>query len=436
MITKEEYQARRQKLADHLPSNSLAVIPAGKEVLRNGDAHYRFRQSSDFYYLTGFQEPDGLLLVTSGPESKSILFNQPRDPEKEQWTGKRLGQEAAPEVLGVDIAYCMDELDRYFPEYLANQYAVYFSVGCCAEWEARLLKTWRKVAGKIRQGIHAPEALFDLSPILSEMRLFKSPAELDLMRKAADFSVAAHRRAMQACRHLTNESQLEAEWLYELTRQGCRNTAYDPIVASGENACILHYTKNDAMLSQGDLILIDAGGEFENYAADITRTFPSSGRFSDAQREIYRLVLQAQRAGMARIRPGCPWHEIQSAIVSVLTTGLVELGILHGRVDELIANQAYRPFYMHQSGHWLGLDVHDVGQYKVDSRWRPLASGMVLTVEPGIYIHPKTPDIDARWLGIGIRIEDDIHVTNDGFENFSAALAVELDDVEATVRGN
>lgn len=436
MITKEEYQARRQKLANQLPSNSLAVIPAAKEVFRNGDAHYRFRQASDFYYLTGFQEPEALLLVTSGPNSESILFNQPRDPAKEQWTGKRLGQEAAPDVLGVDVAYCLGDLDQYFPEYLANQYAVYFSWACSQEWEQRLLKTWRMVAGKTRQGIHAPDALFDLSPILSEMRLFKSPAELDLMRKAADISVAAHRRAMQSCRRLRNEYQLEAELLYELTRQGCRGLAYDPIVASGENACILHYTRNDAALSQEDLILIDAGGEFENYAADITRTFPMSGRFSGEQREIYHLVFQAQSAGMACIRPGCLWHEIQNTIVSVLTTGLVELGILRGQVDELIASNAYRPFYMHNSGHWLGLDVHDVGQYKVDSRWRPLAPGMVLTVEPGIYIHPKMPGIDPRWLGIGVRIEDDIHVTNDGFENFSAALAVEIDDVEAVVRGD
>lgn len=435
MITQKEYQARRRELANRLPVDCIAVIPAASESLRNGDSHYRFRQDSDFYYLTGFNEPDALLLVVAGTKGESILFNRPRNPMEEQWTGVRLGQEDACKALGVDVAYSISDLDTRLPELLINKQAIYYAIGQYPTWAKRILKAWQVVKKQGRRGIAAPEAFCDLAPIIGEMRLFKSDAEIKLMQRAADISVVAHQRAMRACREATYEYQLEAELLYEFTSQGCRSTAYDSIVAGGSNACILHYTENNKPLRPGDLVLIDAGGEFENYAADITRTYPINGRFSEEQRLIYELVLRAQQAGIARVQPGCPWDEVQRVIVGILTAGLVELGILRGSVNELIENEAYKPFYMHQSGHWLGLDVHDCGRYKLQGKWRSLEPGMVLTVEPGLYIPSDLKGVDPRWWGIGVRIEDDIHVTSDGHKNLSGALAVQVDDLEALIGG-
>ena len=435
MILQKEYQLRRSELAKRLPSGSIAVIPAASESLRNGDAHYRFRQDSDFYYLTGFNEPDALLLIHAGNEGESVLFNRPRNPVEEQWTGVRLGQAGAKELLGMDAAYPITELSVRLPELLAGKEAVYYAMGRYPLWEAHILEAWKVVKGQIRRGVQAPEAFCDLAPHLGEMRLFKSPAEMALMQRAADISVVAHQHAMRACRKSTHEYQLEAELLYELTRQGSRSVAYDSIIAGGHNACILHYTDNNQPLNQGDLVLIDAGAEFENYAADITRTFPVSGHFTKEQRLIYELVLCAQKAGIACIRPGCLWDEVQKTIVQILTTGLVELGLLQGIVEDLITREAYKPFYMHNSGHWLGLDVHDVGCYKLDEKWRPLAPGMVLTVEPGLYISANMEGVDKRWWGIGVRIEDDIQVTIEGHKNLSEALAVNIDDLEALVCG-
>jgi len=435
MILQQEYQARRQELARRLPSGSIAIIPAASESLRNGDAHYRFRQDSDFYYLTGFNEPDALLLIKAGRQTESVLFNLPRDPLQEQWTGIRLGQEGACDVLGVDAAYPLDSLDEHLPQLLAGKQAVYYALGRNPAWELLILKAWQVVKGQTRRGVKAPEAFCDLAVIIGDMRLFKSEAEIALMKQAAKISVAAHQRAMRACRKADYEYQLEAELVYEFTRQGCRSVAYDSIVAGGRNACVLHYTDNNKPLHDGDLVLIDAGGEFENYAADITRTFPVNGQFSPEQRQIYELVLQAQKAGINCVRPGNPWPEIQQTMVQIITSGLVDLKLLQGDVDGLIAREAYKPFYMHQSGHWLGLDVHDCGRYKIDNQWRVLESGMVLTVEPGIYIPPELENVDSRWRGIGVRIEDDIRVTDDGHENLTADLEVEIASLEALVRG-
>ncbi len=432
MITQKEYQTRRRELASRLPTDSIAVIPAASEMLRNGDSHYRFRQDSDFYYLTGFNEPDALLLISA---DASILFNRPRNPAEEQWTGTRLGQDNACKVLGVDAAYPIAELTTRLPEFLIDKKAIYYAIGQRPEWAKQILNAWQMVKKQGRRGISAPEAFCDLAPLIGELRLFKSKAEIDLMQRAAQISVAAHQRAMKACSKATHEYQLEAELLYEFSRQGCRSVAYDSIVAGGSNACILHYTENNKPLQSGDLVLIDAGGEFENYAADITRTFPINGRFSPEQRLIYELVLRAQQAGIACVKPGCFWDEIQRTIVQILTAGLAELGILRGSIDELIEKEAYKRFYMHQSGHWLGLDVHDCGRYKLQGKWRPLEPGMVLTVEPGIYIHPDLDGVDSRWLGIGVRIEDDIHVTPDGHKNLSGDLLVEVADLEALIRG-
>ena len=435
MITKQDYQTRRQEVASRLPPSSIAVIPAASDVIRNGDSHYRFRQDSDFYYLTGFNEPDALLIITSGSASECFLFNRPKDPTQEQWTGVRLGQEGACEALGVTAAYPLESVDTRLPELLAGKKAIYSLVGRHPAWEKRIMAAWLQVKGQQRRGVEAPEAFCDLSPILSEMRLFKSNAEVALMRRAASISVAAHQRAMRSCKEATYEYELEAELLYEFFRQGCRYVAYDSIVAGGSRACVLHYNDNNQRLAQGSLVLIDAGGEYENYAADITRTFPVNGKYTPEQKLIYELVLRAQKAAIACVRPGCLWDEPQSIIVQILTAGLVDLGILHGCVEDLITQGAYRPFYMHQSGHWLGLNVHDVGAYKCAGQWRALAPGMVLTVEPGLYISPQIPGVDPRWQGIGVRIEDDILVTPEGSDNLSGALAVDVDDIEALIRG-
>lgn len=435
MITIAEYQTRRQTLAQRLPSHSVAVIPAAQEVLRNGDAHYRFRQRSDFYYFTGFQEPDAVLLIVAEPDAQVILFNRPRHLSEEQWQGKRLGQDDAPQVLGIDAAYPLDDLDSYLSTLLMGKQHIAYCVGQDEEWDQRILTAWQQTKQKVRSGVTAPEILIDLAPIIGEMRLFKSIAEIELMREASRITVAAHQRAMRACRDVRYEYELEAELLYEFMRQGCRSVAYDSIVAGGDNACTLHYTANDHALVPGELVLIDAGGEFQLYAADVTRTFPVNGQFSAEQRSIYELVLKAQKAGIAAIQPGTPWHSVQTIIVTVITQGLLALGILEGELQALIDTAAYKPFYMHNSGHWLGLDVHDCGRYRIDGEWRILEPGMVLTVEPGIYISKGMVGVEERWWGIGVRIEDDILVTAHGYENLTAALMVEIADIEAYMRG-
>jgi Xaa-Pro aminopeptidase len=431
MITQEEYKERRKKLGQNLPQGSIAIIPAAHEVVRNGDALYRFRQDSHFYYLTGFNEPEALLMVISGQEEQSILFNRPSNPEEERWTGRRLGQEKAVSELGVQKAFPLSRLEDELPKLLSDKSAIYYAVGRNQKLEKIILKSLVTVKDQVRRGIKVPESLCDLEPILGEMRLFKSKAEMKLMREASRSSVEAHKRAMRQCKQVQYEYELEAELIYEFTRQGCRSVAYDPIVACGENACILHYTKNDQLLEKGTLVLIDAGGEYENYAADITRTIPVNGRFSPEQKSIYNLVLKSQKAGIEAIKPGVPWDRVQQVILRILTEGLCALDLLKGNVEELIAQQAYRPFYMHNSGHWLGLDVHDSGVYKKNGVWRDLEPGMVLTVEPGLYISSNTPGVDRRWWGIAVRIEDDVLVTDNGVEVLTAALPVEIADIEA-----
>jgi Xaa-Pro aminopeptidase len=433
MIITNDYVTRRVQLAKQMRPGAIAIIPAANEVPRSGDTYFRFRQDSDFYYLTGFNEPKALLIIFSGNKGESYLFNRPRDQAVEQWTGKRLGQDDACEALNVAGAYSIEDLDSKLPDLMAGTSAIYYALGRHPLYEKKILRALQQIKGQIRRGLKAPEEICDLEPLLSEMRLKKSEAEVVLMHKAADVSVRAHERTMRACRSLQNEQQLEAELLYEFTRGGCRSVAYDPIVGGGANACILHYTDNNQPLRDGELVLIDAGGEYQNYASDITRTFPVNGRFSPEQRAIYELVLTAQKAGIARVRPGIAWNEIQQAIVKVLTTGLHDLGLLKGDVENLIASEAYKPFYMHNSGHWLGLDVHDAGLYKVNNEWRLLEPGMVLTVEPGLYLGEMT-GVAKRWQNIGVRIEDDILVTKNGHDNLTASLAVEIADIEALMR--
>lgn len=434
MINQQEYLQRRQHLALQLPADSVAIIPASSELLRNGDSHYRFRQASDFYYLTGFNEPEALLIITSGKESQSILFNRPRNPAEEQWTGPRLGQDGATKELRMNQAFPISSLAKELPKLLMGKSAIYYAIGRHPHLEMVILAAFNTIKHEVRRGAKSPDTFGDLDPILGEMRLIKSAAEIDLMRRAAVISVNAHKAAMKKCKHLEYEYQLEAELCYEFIRQGCRSVAYDPIVGSGENACVLHYTDNNATLAQGALVLIDAGGEYGNYAADITRTFPVSGRFSPEQKSIYELVLKAQKAGIAAIKPGLAWNAVQQIIIHILTEGLCQLGILSGNVEELIKQEAYKPFYMHNSGHWLGLDVHDAGAYKVNNEWRPLEAGMVLTVEPGLYISENLSGVDKRWLGIGVRIEDDVLVTPTGYDVLTADLPVDVDEIEALMR--
>jgi Xaa-Pro aminopeptidase len=429
MITLEEYKARREKLAKMLPKNSIALIFAAPIILRNGDATFRFRQNSDFYYLTGFNEPNALLVIDTSDESKSILFNKPRNEAEEQWTGKLLGQDNAPSQLGVDIAYSIEEIDEHLSLLLLNKDAIYYDISQNENWNKHIFPNWLLSKNQNRHG-SVCESFQDLKPLISEMRLIKSKDEIALMKKASEISISAHMRAMQKAKTLSSESELESEILYELNRLGCRNVAYESIVASGNNACTLHYIENNQQLNSKELILIDAGGEYENYAADITRVFPKNGKFSEEQRQIYELVLKAQKAGINAIKPGCPWNEVQLIIVKILTEGLLELEILTGNIDDLIKNEAYKAFYMHGSGHWLGLDVHDCGRYKIDNVWRNLEEGMVLTVEPGLYIQEGSENVDKRWFGIGVRIEDDIVVTKDGYENLTGDLIKEVCDIE------
>ncbi|MCW8470509.1 Xaa-Pro aminopeptidase [Fluoribacter gormanii] len=434
MISQQEYQTRRNQLAKKLPEGSIAIIPAAREVLRNGDAHYRFRQDSNFYYLTGFNEPDALLVLIRDESSQSILFSRTRNPAEEQWTGKRLGQDGALSELGMHAAFPIGSVAEELPKLLSGKSAIYYALARNPDLEKTIMHSLVTLKGQVRRGVKVPDQLCDLEPILGEMRLFKSDAELDLMRRAATISVKAHEQAMRRCKHLEHEYQLEAELIYEFSRHGCRSVAYDPIVGCGENACILHYTDNNKPLHRGSLVLIDAGGEYENYAADITRTFPVNGKFSPEQKSIYELVLKAQKAGIAAVKPGLPWNAVQQIMIRILTEGLCALGILQGDVDELVAKEAYKPFYMHNSGHWLGLDVHDCGLYKVHGEWRPLEPGMVLTVEPGLYISSTIPGVDKRWWDIGVRIEDDVVVTKTGHEVLTAALPVEVDEIEALMR--
>lgn len=427
------YQSRRDALARQLQPDSIAMIPAAQSVCRNSDTHYRFRQDSDFYYLTGFNEPDAVLFIASHGES--ILFNRPHDPIAEQWTGKRVGDDAI-RVVGVNQAFSIDALDTQLPLLLANKQAIYCDIGRYPSWEARLMHAWQVVKKQGRRGVDAPHSFCDLEPIVSELRLIKDAHEIHCMEQAAAATIAGHQRAMRACQRATNEYQLESELLYGFTQAGCRNIAYDSIVAFGDNACILHYSDNNQPMTAGNLVLIDAGAEYDYYAADVTRTFPLNGRFTTAQRAIYTIVFHAQQAGIACIKPGCSWDSIQTVMVREITQGLLALGLLQGTLDALIEAEAYKPFYMHSSGHWLGLDVHDCGHYKRDGRWRLLEAGMVLTVEPGIYIREGMPDVDVAYHGIGVRIEDDILVTETGYRNLTAALVSSPDDIEAFICGS
>jgi Xaa-Pro aminopeptidase len=423
------YVRRRAKLAQHI-GNGVAVVSTAPERLRNRDAHYPYRYDSYFYHLTGFTEPEAVVVMVVGDKPRNLLFCREKNEEREIWDGFRHGPLAAKEKFGFDETYVIDQLDKLMPDLLADQPAVYAHLGSDSAWDARVLGWLNEVRNRARTGVAAPRDIADIHTLLDDMRLIKDADELATMRRAAAISTDAHVRAMRSTRAGVTEYQIEAELLHEFRRLGAQSPAYTSIVASGANACVLHYVSNDATLKDGDLLLIDAGCELDGYASDITRTFPVNGRFSAPQKAIYELVLAAQSAAMAEVRVGQAWNMPHDAAVKVLAQGLIDLKLLAGSLQEVLEKESYRKFYMHRTGHWLGLDVHDAGDYKRNGQWRALQPGMVLTVEPGCYIRPGE-GVPAEFANIGVRIEDDVVVTTGACEILTAAAPKTVGDIES-----
>ncbi|MBV5308054.1 Xaa-Pro aminopeptidase [Chromatium okenii] len=430
-MTNTEYHRRQRTLLHTIGRSSVVIVPAARESIRNRDVHYPFRQHSDFSYLTGFPEPHALaVFVPKRKAGEFILFCQPRDPEREQWDGTRIGIEGAVADFGADQAYPLSELDTLMPTLIDGCARVYYPIGHDAALDQQVMGWVRQVRAKVRTGAIAPDIFINLDSVLHEQRLIKTRVEIAILRQAARIAAHAHCRMMQRCAPGITELALEADFQHTCAIAGARFNAYPTIVGGGANACILHYTANNAVLSDGDLVLIDAGCELNGYASDITRTFPVNGRFTPSQRELYQLVLRAQLAAIDAAQPGNRWNEPHDAAVRVLTKGLIRLGILSGKVNSLIKEEAYKPYYMHRTGHWLGMDVHDVGAYQKNGEWRPLEPGMVLTIEPGLYL-PDNEALPESYRNIGIRIEDDILITKTGNEVLSAAVPKHPDAIEA-----
>ncbi|TCZ80715.1 aminopeptidase P N-terminal domain-containing protein [Lysobacter sp. N42] len=428
---KDPYARRRRQLMRLAGDNAIVIVPAAAERVRSRDTHFPYRQDSDLLYLTGFPEPDAVLALIPGrAHGEAILFCRERDPEREGWDGPRAGPEGAVEAFGVDDAYPITDLDDILPGLLEGRSRVYYHFGRDKDFDLKLIGWLNRVRAQVRSGAQPPHEFLELGHLLDEMRLFKDAGELRLMQKAADVSVAAHEAAMRAARPGITEYQLQAELEYVFRRHNAV-PAYECIVGAGANACVLHYRANAATARDGELVLIDAGAEVQGYAADITRTFPVNGRYSAAQRALHELVCDAQAAALARARPGEAWDAIHAAAVATLSEGLLRLGLLRGRLEKVIADGAYKRFYRHKTGHWLGLDVHDVGDYRFEGQSRLLEPGMVFTIEPGLYVAADDTTVDPKWRGIGIRIEDDVLVTKDGPRVLTDALARRADEVEA-----
>lgn len=429
------FRARRERLLArmHALGGGVAILPTAPERTRNRDAHYPYRHDSYFYYLTGFREPEAVVVLVAGTEDRSVLFCRAKDEEREIWDGYRYGPEAAQAAFGFDEAWTIGDLERRLPDLLANQPVLWSGLGYDGEWDGKVMAALNAVRANARSGVVPPHSVRDIRAELDEMRLIKDDFELATMRRAASISAGAHRRAMAATRPGRFEYEIEAELLHAFRAAGSQAPAYTSIVASGRNACVLHYVENDCRMADGDLLLIDAGCELDGYASDITRTFPVNGRFSGPQRDIYELVLAAQGAAKAAIRPGAHWNEPHEAAVRVLAQGMLDLKLLSGSLDGVLENGDYRRFYMHRTGHWLGMDVHDAGEYKQDGDWRLLAPGMVLTVEPGCYIRPDDK-VPAAFWNIGVRIEDDAVVSADGCEFITDDAPRSVADIEAVMR--
>jgi len=430
------HRARRARLLEALGEGVL-ILQTAPEAIRNRDAHYPYRFDSHFYYLTAFPEPEAVMVLIAAGNKKTrprqILFCREKNEEREIWDGYRYGPQGAKEAFGFDAAYPYAELDKRLPKLLENQPRVAYAFGTDAAWDARVMGWVNTVRGRARAGVSAPGTLTDAHALVDAMRLVKDAHEVGLMQRAADISVKAHVAALRACRPGKGEWEVEAELLRTFRRHGCQAPAYTSIVAGGANACVLHYVSNDQPLRDGDLLLIDAAGEYHGYAADITRTFPVNGRFSAPQKDVYEIVLAAQLAAIDTVKPGNNFNSPHEAALKVLTQGMVDLKLLKGDVDGLLESEAYKRFYMHRTGHWLGLDVHDAGEYKQAGQWRTLEPGMALTVEPGFYIRPAD-DVPEAFHNIGIRIEDDVVVTDSGHKVLTAAAPKTVKDIEEHMR--
>ena len=426
-------QTRRARLSARM-GEGLAIVPTAPERARNRDSHYPYRFDSYFYYLTGFPEPDAVLVQVAGDAPRSILFCRPRNEEREIWDGYRYGPEGAKEVFGFDECHSIETLDELMPKLMADRTKLFFSLGVDPAWDARVTGWLNAVRAQMRTGVRAPSEIADLRALIDDMRLTKDAVELATMRRAAAISAGAHRRAMRFARPGLREYEVEAEILHEFLRNGAQAPAYTSIVAAGANACVLHYIANRDVLRAEDLLLIDAGCELDGYASDITRTFPVDGRFAGERKAVYELVLEAQARAIEAVRPGERFIDPHDTAVRVLARGLVDLGLLTGDVDGIVECGAYKRFYMHRTGHWLGLDVHDAGEYGAEGRWKELSSGMVLTVEPGLYIR-RAADVPERFWDIGVRIEDDVLVTETGHEILTTAAPKSVADIEAVMAG-
>jgi Xaa-Pro aminopeptidase len=426
----EEFARRRRQLMRLMGRDAIAVLPAAPERTRNNDVCYNFRQDSDFHYLTGFAEPESVAVLIPGrPQGEFVMFVRERDRERETWHGRRAGTQGARRQYRADDAFPIGDLDEILPGLLESRVRVYYTMGQYHDFDQRVVGWVNALRAQARSGAHPPQEFVALDHVLHDMRLYKSRRELAIMRRAGAIAAGAHVRAMKFCRPGRTEYQLMAELVHEFGRHGA-DTAYHPIVGGGANSCVLHYADNDQPLRDGDLLLIDAGCEHQYYASDVTRTFPVGGHYSAAQRAVYEVVLAAQRAALAKVRPGNHWNEPHDAAVRAITAGLVRLGLLKGPVASLVRDGAYRRFFMHRTGHWLGIDVHDVGDYKVGDEWRVLEPGMVLTVEPGVYIPAGTRGVPRRFWNIGVRIEDDVAVTASGHEVLTAAAPTDPDAIE------
>lgn len=433
-MRKDEFARRRKQLMKMTGKGSIVILPAAPERTRNNDVLYHYRPDSDFYYLTGFAEPEAVAVLVPGrPHGEYVLFVRDRDPARETWDGRRAGPEGATREYGADDAFPIGDIDDILPGLMEHCTRVYYTMGIHPEFDQRVIGWVKGLKAKARTGVQPPQEFVALDHLLHDMRLYKSRPELDAMRRSAQIAVAAHKRAMRFARPGRWEFEVMAELLHEFRRNNA-DISYHPIVGSGANACILHYHENSDELKDGELLLIDAGCEYQLYASDITRTFPVNGRFTAEQRAVYEIVLEAQAAAIEKTVPGNHWNEPHDAAVKVITQGLVKLGLLKGKVPALIKEGAYRKFFMHRTGHWLGMDVHDVGDYKVGDQWRVLEPGMVMTVEPGIYIPAGTKGVPKRWWNIGVRIEDDVAVTRDGHEVLTADLPKTPEQIEKLMR--
>ncbi len=430
-LNREEFARRRRQLVRIMGKDTIAIVPAAPVRHRNNDVEYPYRQDSDFQYLTGFGEPESVAVLIPGREpAEYILFVRDRDPLRETWDGRRAGPEGAVAQFGADDAFPISDIDEILPGLLENREKVYYAMGSHPEFDQRVVAWLQGLRTQARNGRHAPLEMVALDHVLHDMRLYKSRAELQLMRTAGQIAADAHVRAMRHCRPGGQEYGIVAELLHEFRRHNA-DTSYQPIVGGGANSCILHYRENDMPLVDGDLLLVDAGCEYSFYASDITRTYPVNGTFTPAQREVYDIVLAAQLAAIAQVRPGNHWNAPHDAAVEVITRGLLGIGLLKGKLPQLIKDGAYRRFFMHRTGHWLGMDVHDVGDYKVGDEWRVLEPGMVMTVEPGIYIPAGSKGVPKRYANIGIRIEDDVVVTRTGCEVLTDGVPKTVDEIEA-----